>query len=160
MAPPGSQEFRSSLAPPSSQAPGLSPVSPVPLVLQMPLESQQSDSLKNESSSWIAEAELKTRRQTIRFSLRPKSSRRLSQRSFNAFNELAKLGDPDLLEMVEQEGKAGAERAREPSSHGVSAGTLAAVGFCPGNVLSVVSPALRHACQAGNGRHSAPRDVP
>ncbi|XP_029336076.1 anoctamin-5 isoform X3 [Mus caroli] len=104
MASPGSQEFRSSLAPPSSQTPGVSPVSPVPLGLQVPLESPQSDSLKKESSSWIAEAELKSRRQTIRFSLRPKSSRRLSQRSFNAFNELAKLGDPDLLEMVEQEG--------------------------------------------------------
>lgn len=162
VASPRSQAFRSSLAPPSSQALGVSPVSPVPMGLQVPLESQQSSqqsptsTLKNESSGGTGEQELKSRRQTIRFSLRPKSSRRLSQRSFVAYNELAKLGDPDLLEMVEQEGKAGAEQAREPSSRGVSVGTLAAVGFCPGKVLSVVSPVLRHACQAGSGRHSVP----
>lgn len=132
VASPGSQAFRSSLAPPPSQALGVFPMSPVPMGLQVPLDSQQSptSTLKNENSGGTAEQELKSRRQTIRFSLRPKSSRRLSQRSFLAYNELAKLGDPDLLEMVEQEGKAGAEQARVPSSRGVSAGTLAAIGFC------------------------------
>ncbi|XP_051005660.1 uncharacterized protein LOC127192431 [Acomys russatus] len=59
----------------------------------------------------LPEPELEQRRPTIRFSLCPKSSRRLSQRSaapcvsfVSAFNELAKLGDPDLLEMVKEEG--------------------------------------------------------
>ena len=76
------------------------------------LDSNRSSSLRRESSTWYQEPELGYRRPTIRFSLRPKTSRRLSQRSatpcvslISAFNELAKMGDPDLLEMVEEEGR-------------------------------------------------------
>lgn len=99
----GSTEVhRPSFALRSPQAPRVSLVPRVPLGAQV-----ASGTLMDDSSSWILEPELKSRRQTIRFSLGPKTSRRLSQRSAGpcAFNELAKLGDPDLLEMVEQEGR-------------------------------------------------------
>ncbi|XP_040589247.1 anoctamin-5 isoform X2 [Mesocricetus auratus] len=76
-----------------------------------PRVSHFSSTLKGESSSWIREPQLEYRRQTIRFSVCPRSPRRLSQRSatpcvslISALNELAKMGDPDLLEMVEEEG--------------------------------------------------------
>lgn len=114
LAPRQAQAHRPSLAHRSSQAPRVSLVPRVSLgpQLALGLESHHSGTLRKESSTWILEPELKSRRQTIRFSLLPKSSRRFSQRSagpcvslISAFNELAKLGDPDLLEMVEQEGR-------------------------------------------------------
>ncbi|GAB1292140.1 Anoctamin-5 [Apodemus speciosus] len=92
-------------------APQVSLASRVSLGPQVALEEHPSGNLRKESSFCALEPDLKNRRQTIRFSLLPKSSRRLSQRSsgpcvslISAFNELAKLGDPNLLEMVEQEG--------------------------------------------------------
>nr|XP_051680923.1 anoctamin-5 isoform X2 [Oryctolagus cuniculus] len=53
------------------------------------------------------------RQPAIRFSIRPTPSRRLSQRpvgsclsGLSVMNELAKMGDPNLLEMVQEEGRA------------------------------------------------------
>lgn len=109
--PRSSLAHRSSFTLRSSQTPRVSLVPRVSLGPQVALEAHPSD-LRKESSLYSLGSELKSRRQTIRFSLLPKSSRRLSQRSagpcvslISAFNELAKLGDPDLLEMVEQEGR-------------------------------------------------------
>lgn len=120
LAPGSSLTPGSSLAAGSSLAPRVSPVPSVSLVprkslapqVSLGLGSQRSSASKRASSTWYQEPELEYRRPTIRFSLRPKTSRRLSQRSdtpcvslIGAFNELAKMGDPDLLEMVEEEGR-------------------------------------------------------
>ncbi|XP_076791129.1 anoctamin-5 isoform X3 [Arvicanthis niloticus] len=107
------QPHRQSFTPLSPQAPRVSLVPRVSLGPQVTLglDSQPSGTLMKESSSLLLEQEQKSRRQTIRFSLCPKSSRRLSQRSagpcvslISAYNELAKMGDPNLMEIVEQEG--------------------------------------------------------
>ncbi|XP_006990269.2 anoctamin-5 isoform X4 [Peromyscus maniculatus bairdii] len=104
---------RSSLAPRGPGTPRVSQV-PRPSVMgQVPLglDSEPYSITGRKSSGGILPPGLAYRRPTIRFSLYPKSSRRLSQRSaspclshISAFNELAKMGDPDLLEVVEEEG--------------------------------------------------------
>ncbi|MEJ1286119.1 anoctamin 5 [Cricetulus griseus] len=109
---------RSSLAPHTSLATGSSQAAPKSSLasrmsprVSVGLDSPFSSTLRGESSSCVQVPDMQYRRPTIRFSLRPKASRRLSQRSdtpcvslISAFNELAKMGDPDLLEMVEEEG--------------------------------------------------------
>lgn len=114
LAPRSAQPHRQSFASVSPQAPRVSLVPRVSLGPQVALglDSQPSSTLMKESSSLLLEQAQKSRRQTIRFSLCPKSSRRLSQRSagpcvslISAYNELAKMGDPNLMEMVEQEGR-------------------------------------------------------
>lgn len=74
-------------------------------------------SLVGPSTLKTSESPLGQRRPTIRFSRCHRSSPRLSQGSavpcislYSAFNELAKLGDPNLLEMVEEEGRTAGRR--------------------------------------------------
>lgn len=117
---------QSSLAPGSSVTPGSSLASRVSLVPRVPLvprvslaplvslglDSHRSSSLRSENSPCYQEPELEYRQPTIGFSFRPKTACCLSQRSatpcvslISVFNELAKIGDPDLLEMAEEEGR-------------------------------------------------------
>lgn len=61
------------------------------------------------------------RRPTISFSICPKSRRQskwshVGCRSGSVVNELAKMGDPDVVEMVQEEGKSGRSRARTAPS--------------------------------------------
>ncbi|XP_047373447.1 anoctamin-5 isoform X2 [Sciurus carolinensis] len=77
----------------------------------IPRAEEKGDS-DGETSGIFKVPKQQSRRPKIRFSLAPKLSRRWSQWSAtgtrprsSVINELAKMGDPDLLEMVEQEGK-------------------------------------------------------
>ncbi|VTJ62410.1 Hypothetical predicted protein, partial [Marmota monax] len=75
-------------------------------------ESEESGDSGPEKPELPKQARLPLPRPRIRFSFAPRLSRRWSQWSAtdtrprdSVINELAKMGDPDLLEMVEQEGR-------------------------------------------------------
>lgn len=95
---------RLALALRSSVTPRVPPVTSLETRVSLGLDQQRRSTL-------LPERELEHWRPTIRFSDCPKPSRP-SQRLagpclsyVSAFNELAKLGDPDLLEVVEKEGR-------------------------------------------------------
>ncbi|MBZ3881180.1 hypothetical protein SUZIE_161665 [Sciurus carolinensis] len=94
----------------------------------IPRAEEKGDS-DGETSGIFKVPKQQSRRPKIRFSLAPKLSRRWSQWSAtgtrprsSVINELAKMGDPDLLEMVEQEahGPRGTLAALPPENRGRS----------------------------------------
>lgn len=80
-------------------------------------ERQKLEILREETEEATASSEHVVRRPTITFNLsqNPKRRSQSSVPSFSVINELAKMGDPDVLEMVQEEG-----RSRRSSAAGVS----------------------------------------
>lgn len=110
-----------------------------------PVETQENERFGEKEASAGRDAEQQVRRATIRFSVCPRSSAqppwsRLGCPSPSVYNQLAKMGDPDVLEMVQQEGgsrrrgaRGGLDTARghpphpHPTAGRGTPGTLAAL---------------------------------
>lgn len=112
----------------------------VPTIQKASEESEEeSEDSGPEKPELPKQARLPLPRPRICFSFAPRLSRRWSQWSAtdtrprdSVINELAKMGDPDLLEMVEQEGRTPLERHRERA--GCPRGPLHSQHKDPGDV--------------------------
>lgn len=105
-----------------------------------PVRTQESEFFREKEPAAGRDAEPQVRRPTIRFSIGPRPVPQppwsgLGRTSPSVYNQLAKMGDPDVLEMMQQEGasrrsgaRGGSDTARGPPTAGVGPpGTLAAL---------------------------------
>lgn len=103
-------------------------------------------------TNWVSGQQ--SRRPTIRFNVyhRPhlQSQWPICHPSVSAINELAKMGDPDVLEMVQEEGRSWRTQGRGGGlgwARGDSEGRWRPCGLDPGDVLRVACPARDGGCK-------------